>query len=169
MDKAGAGAREIGAWGFCRGPGSVLGIRIASAAFAAMRAANPEAKLFTWDLLEAYAELAGPALGKTFSIVCPSRKNFANALSMRDKTASCGEIPASEIKSLPAPRLLVRQRDVADANFDGMEEVFFGAAEIFRLLKACPRLARILDARETADALTLAKREYVKWNSQAHS
>jgi tRNA A37 threonylcarbamoyladenosine modification protein TsaB len=169
LEKSALRANEVDAFGFCRGPGSILGIRIVSSAFATLRAANPSSSIFVWNLLEAYAELARPKYGETFSILCPSRKGYANTLVCKNGMVSLEEIISSQICELPEPRLFIRQRSVNDKNFEGLEEIYFNASQIFELLKISPELATHIGAHETSDALTLAKREYVKWNSQAHS
>lgn len=162
-------AESINAFGFCRGPGSILGIRILSAAFATLRSANPQAKLFVWDLLDVYSEFVHPSIGENFSIVCPSRKLYANALSRDGGVISKAEIPSAKIADLTKPTMLINQRKIADANFEGLAQIYFPCSKIFDLFKLKPEFAHMLESGEIADALTLAKREYAKWNFQAHS
>ena len=167
--KSGISASALDAVGFCSGPGSVLGIRIVSSALSAMRAANPKLKLFTWKLLDAYAEIISENAGETFSIICPSRKNYANVYAAANGQISQNEILSEHIADTPSPKFFIRQRPVADKNFDALNKTHFPVSKIFKTLSAKPNLAEFLQSRETADAHTLAKREYVKWNSQAHS
>lgn len=80
---------------------------------------------------------------------------------------SAKEIETSKITELQKPVFYIAQRKNSDPNFSGLEEVYFSASEIFELLKSQPELLSVCEPYETPDALTLAKREYVKWNSHA--
>lgn len=163
-DAAGFSARSARAFGFCSGPGSILGIRASAAAMATFREAAPGSALFSWGLFDAYSELLLRSGKSGFSLVCPSRRGYANVLEWGGGPAR--EIPSSGVASLCGRPLLIRQRSVADPAFAGLGEVFFGCGEVFELLKSRPGLARVCGVSEIPDASVLAKREYVKWNSQ---
>ncbi len=169
LASCGAEISDFKAFCFCRGTGSILSIRILSAAFASFRAMNPNAVCVTWNLLDVYAEILRMEEGETFSIVCPSRKQYANAISRADGLISKAEILSEKISNLPKPIMHIRQKKITDKNFEGLSEIYFSPTKIFEFLKLKTRFAYLLEAGEIADALVLAKREYVKWNSQAHS
>ncbi len=158
---------EISLFAFCIGPGSILGIRANSAAFSVFRAASEGSLLATWKMLDCYAQILKSKGLNEFSIVCASRKNYANALISCDDNMSAKEIETSKIAELQKPVFYIAQRKNSDPNFANLEEVYFSASQIFELLKSQPELLSVCKPYETPDALTLAKREYVKWNSHA--
>lgn len=159
---------EIRAFGFCRGVGSVLGARASSAALAVFREVNAGSICFAWSSLETYAAILKKTAGE-FSVVAPSRKGFANALSFAGGETKISEIPSAEIQYLPSPRYLISQRKVADKNFEGLEITYFDCAEIFKALQENPGLVQAAAGGEIFDAKILSKREYAKWNSAARS
>lgn len=158
---------EISLFALCIGTGSILSIRVNSAAFATFRAASKDAVLATWKLLDCYAQILKSRSLSEFSVVCASRKNYANALEFRGGNFSEREILTAQISELPGPAFYIAQRKNSDPNFAGLEEVYFSASEIFELIKSQPELLSACKPYDTPDALTLAKREYVKWNSHA--
>lgn len=155
----------ISLFALCIGTGSILSIRVNSAAFSTFRAASGGAVLATWKLLDCYAQILKSRNLSEFSIVCASRKNYANALVFSGGAFSEREILTAQISELPKPVFHIPQRKNSDPNFAGLEEVYFSASEIFELIKSQPELLSACEPYETPDALTLAKREYVKWNS----
>lgn len=166
LKKANLEISQISLFAFCLGTGSILSIRTNSAAFSTMRACQKDAILASWNLLDCYAKILNLQGKSQFSIVCASRKNFANSISLQNGNYISKEIPSSEIKELAKPVFFINQRKNSDANFKDLQEVFFSASKIFELLKSQPELLSVYEKFETPDALTLAKREYVKWNSQ---
>ncbi|MBR4597993.1 MAG: hypothetical protein IKO42_06345 [Opitutales bacterium] len=169
LQEANLGAENLDAAGFCRGVGSILGIRAVSAALATFRAANPKLQIFVWDLLEVYAQMLLKRGEKDFAIICPSRKNFANACFANGGEFSAKEIPTSEIPAITLPIFFVSQRKLPDKNFENLPQLSFDAGQIAQFLTLNPQHAQVCAASEIPEAATLAKREYAKWNSAAHS
>lgn len=161
-------ARDVSAFGFCQGVGSILGIRTASAALSTFRAANKNSVCFAWNLLKTYAQIL-KASRSEFAILCPSRKNFSNLLAFENGKTIEKEIASSEIQGIKLPKYFVEQRKSADKNFENLERVFFNATEIAEFLLENEDFAYVCEPSEILDAAVLAKREYVKWNSPAHS
>ncbi|MBR6389204.1 MAG: hypothetical protein IKS15_03705 [Opitutales bacterium] len=169
LQEANISAGGLDAAGFCQGAGSILGVRAASAALAAFRAANPRMQIFVWDLFKVYAQMLSAKGEKDFALLCPSRKNFANLCKMKNGEFSANEIPVSDIPDITLPIFFINQRKLPDKNFENLPKIYFGAREIALFLTQNPRLAQACAEFEIADAATLAKREYAKWNSTAHS
>lgn len=159
---------EIKTFGFCEGVGSILGIRASSNAFSVFRELSENSVVFAWSLMDAYAQILAKS-NSEFSLICPSRKGYANALICKDSQIKSSEIETSQIKDLPTQIFQIPQRKITDKNFDGIEEIYFDCEQIFEALKENPKLLNIADSNEIFDAKVLAKREYVKWNSTAHS
>lgn len=169
LQKSNTNASDISMFALCLGTGSILGIRANSAAFSTMRAVAKNAILATWNLLDVYAEIKKSQGLKEFSIVCPSRKNYANALCLCADKSEQKEILSADIKTLPSPVFYINQRPCTDKNFENLCEIYFDAAQIFEFLKTHTYLLSVWQNFETPDAITLAKREYVKWNSHAQA
>ncbi len=161
-------ANDVSAFGFCQGVGSILGIRAASAALSTFRAADKNSVCFAWDLLKVYAQIL-KASQNEFAILCPSRKNFANICIFKDGKTIEKEIESAEIQNISLPKYFVEQRKSADKNFENLQRIFFGAREIAKFLMQNESFAYVCAPSEILDAAVLAKREYVKWNSRAHS
>lgn len=160
---------NISSFGFCRGTGSILGIRILSTSIASLKVVRPQALFFTWTLLDVYAELAKRKYAGDFSIICQSRKGYVNVYSRFEGSFAKAEIPAEKIQDLAKPLLFINQKSLVDKTIEGSTEIYFSLSEIFELFKLDPSHAKQLENGEIADALVLAKREYVKWNFQAHT
>lgn len=161
-------ANDVSAFGFCRGVGSILGIRAASAALATFRASNKNSICFAWDLLKVYAQIL-KASQNEFAIVCPSRKNFANICALENGNLLEKEMKSAEIQNIGLPKYFIEQRKSADKNFENLPRIFFDAAKIAKFLMQNESFACVCAPSEIFDAAVLAKREYVKWNSTAHS
>jgi len=158
----------------CRGVGSVLGVRMVSAALSTLAfASKPPLPLFSWTLFDA-ALLKGKELcAGAFALAVSSRKNYVNAawfdgandfaqeLTYADFAAKFKDsafkifyieqkkLDAAELDFLTcAPRLKINLKDVAAY---ALREGFLSPAAL------------------PPDALLLSKREYVKWNSQART
>ncbi|MBO7521045.1 MAG: hypothetical protein J6T16_02265 [Opitutales bacterium] len=169
LQEANLRAENLDAAGFCQGVGSILGIRAISAALATFRAANPRLQIFVWDLLKVYAQMLSNKGENDFAILCPSRKNFANFCQMKSGEFSAKEIPTSEIPAIDLPIFFINQRKLPDKNFEALQKIYFDAHQVAQFLTSNPQCAQVCAGAEIADAATLAKREYAKWNSAAHS
>ena len=157
--------REVEAFAICAGPGSVLGVRAASAAVSTISKFT-RAKIFAWDCMEVAAAAIAMERGE-FTLLAPSRKGFANMLNYRGKVEEYREIAIEEIGAAALPlKILLRQRALPAPPFDGFDAFDLGIQTAFETIMKNPALAA--HAAQTPDAKTLTKREYAKWKAQAH-
>ncbi len=174
-EKSSVRLSSIEAFGLCDGVGSVLGIRVSSAALSTMALACGGRKtLFTWNLFDAARANADELCksGGDYAVAAPSRKNFINAIWREggvrgEAELECGAF-AERFSAGKARLFYINQRPVSDGRLSFLE-----TAETMRLSLedvwkyACEGLVEMRRRSIPPDALLLSKREYVKWNSQA--
>jgi len=154
---------DINNFYICQGTGSILGIRCASVALNTFKALG-KAKVFYYglfDVLEKFIELF---YEKDFFIICPSRKNFFNVCHVeKGKDATCFEIETKLFEAKNKKVFYLKQRENAESEFENFE---YDIKDIFEILEKNKSFLNEYEISQ--DALVLTKKEYVKWNSQAH-
>jgi len=148
----------------CQGTGSILGIRCASVALNTFKALG-KGKVFYYGLFDVLQKLIEKTCDKDFYIACPSRKNFLNVCEVKkNETSKNFEIETKLFEPKDIKVFYIQQREnSAIENFKNFE---YDIKNIFEILEENKSLLNEYDISQ--DALLLTKKEYVKWNSQAH-
>lgn len=97
LDQLGVQPGEAGAFGFCEGPGSILGIRTAAVALATWNALR-ERPLFAYRSLELLAATVAP---RPSTVIADARRQTWHALAIDDE-GQTGEIERRPTEALPS-------------------------------------------------------------------
>ena len=162
----------VDGFGLCDGVGSVLGIRVASAALSTMAmVSNRERPVFSWQLFDAAAAYAS-SVCNDYVVGVPSRKGYVNALWAKGTERGESELDfesfAQKFSGKDLRKFYINQRPMSGGGMSFVSEaenmdlslesiwtyVLSGKISLYR-------------RRVPPDAALLSKREYVKWNSQA--
>jgi len=157
--------KEIQEFGLSQGPGSVLGVRIASA-YVSTIAKSYGAKIFVWDSLLVGLYALSARLNKdTLTLAVPSRKGFVNVASLENNELKFEkELSLDEAKPIFSQKIFhLRQR--AKAELENSQDVNISLAETLKVIKI-HNLVEYCSLPPDAKSLTV--REYVKWKAQVH-
>ncbi len=156
--------KDISQYWFCEGTGSVLGIRSASVSFCTMAFLN-NAKIKTFRLFETlYALAKSRNVKEPFTLYCGSRKGCYNICA---NGGTPKEIAAADFESEKlGDCYFIKQRN-AESIAENTNEFEYDIDDLFETLEKAPGLLTEQNSN-IPDALLLSKREFAKWNSQAH-
>ena len=164
FDSAKICPKDVSQYWFCGGTGSVLGIRSASVSFCTMAFLN-NAKIKTFKLFETlYALAKSKGIKEPFTLYCGSRKGCYNicANGNAPKESAAADFEGEKIGDC----YFIKQRN-AESIAENSKEFNYNITNLFETLDKNPALLTE-QSLNIPDALLLSKREFAKWNSQAH-
>lgn len=156
---------DIESFGIAQGPGSMLGVRIASAYLSTI-AKSFDRDIFVWDCLETSIY----ALAEKYSLLdlecaAPSRKGFLNLAVLRGgRLVSEEEIEIEKAEELFSPHTFALKQRPCPI----LEKLPAADISLAETLKVIKIKDIALKSELPPDAKSLSKREYVKWKDQAH-
>jgi tRNA threonylcarbamoyladenosine biosynthesis protein TsaB len=161
--------KDITGFAYCEGPGSLLGIRLASMAIRAWKEQECFKNIVVYAYnsfdvsLELIKKIHNP--NRPFAVVSQLRKGYWSFLSNNCLTGNISEINEAELSSFQGSLWLFKQKKLS-LNEKNLQMMTFDYS-----LEECPEIfiqRPLLRSVEQPDAMFVHELEYVKWDSKRH-
>ncbi len=165
LSAAGIRFDEIGAFVFCEGPGSMLGIRTVAVAIRAWQELRPR-PIFSYRSLTLLGQVLGAKISDSFGVICDARRESWHLASVEcGAVAPLRRISNEELKDSPLPLHQAvgfrswqsAPRATTPCIYD-VPALFAGAAE-----------HDLFSEVSQPDAYKIELPNYKKWSAQVHS
>ncbi|KAF0093680.1 MAG: peptidase M22 glycoprotease [Puniceicoccaceae bacterium 5H] len=171
LDEARLSVADVSGFVFCKGPGSILGLRLAAMAIEGWRALEPSSPppLFCYHSLAAAAAIHhARTRAQAFTVISFFRRGQYNTL--RVDGGELGPLELSDADDLElelqaAPVLHIPQRRVKHPLPEGVQELDYDLQDLGEALSLYPDL---IEPAEKAEVMVPVEPDFAKWSAERH-